>query len=1257
MTVFAGVASATDLSRYRWAVIGDSLSDPDWVCDCGCGVGKFDHYYHFVAGNTGIQVVYTNAVGSTGYMKEINQTYGKCFYRRLLENPLPRDVDVVTILGSVNDGINAPDLTSAGRVSDELPGKENVAAYINKTIDVIREQAPNAKIVLVTGLHFKGTAQEKYRRCMDVLGKVADYRCVEFHDWLTPNPDDPLDFVNITNSAFARDYAVDWKKSGAFGHPNERYNSDWLAPKFESVLVKALTDPDPIDPPSVNLSRYRWAVVGDKYSVSENRPWPKYVDFVSEKTGIHIPYENAANSDKIGYWADNSGKDMPFYRRIQENPVPSDVDLITLYGTVFDHNFDSTRYDTDPDNDIYPGNPGDRLPTKTYAAYVNAALDALVGQAPKAKIVMVGPLYHSGISTEKLNGINDTLAAVAEYRGIEFHDWLNGQSGDPLDYHRITTDLDFFEEFVYDRTGRTMGSGNWYGEPTASYHAQWIGPRMLSIVSNALVGTGAPAVAPELSSVRVIPWGSSAVFYGSFAKIGSGARSGDVYLAYGESPERLCEPIKVLEGRTGSFEYELKGIAKNTRYFFSLTAVNDARTPMTSAAVTGSFTTIEEDRKDWSSKKWAVIGDSISDPVHPSAKDPVTKYYHFVARDTGIRVVYTNAFGSTGYEHQNGNGIKGFYIRLKDESKWRIPADVDVVTIFGSVNDCDKYNHIGSASDRFEDGKSSYSAYVNGTVDLVRKYAPDARIILVSGIYYHLPEGKAEKFRKVTDAVRAVAEFRHVTFCDWLTEDPDDPLDFHRIADDPLAEGSFARRYAIDPDNLNTIGEFGHPNDLYNEIWLSPHFRSILATAFADDFAIGEPTARPSTNFNGSVVSFAFAGEIPDGSEASAMLSLEGVDYVGEIRNGSVVFTIPAETVTAGNRYGGVITLTVDGNVYVKPVDLVQGRIAVDEDADWIREGAATFGTTGAWSGGLAIVEDEAIAVSDAVFTAARPSPENSVVTVATVVAFGGVDDHPFDDTALAGVKVVGVGDTRRYAMLTGVGVKTNFSAVANLGSMVAVTVRVDFAEKTLDYGIGDGVFGPFPLKSGASCVSDVCFAGRATVVSLEGAYRAEGVDTNLAAVGGTGYATVEEAVSAAGSDGVRLLWDATWTPSEKGEYRVSTNGFTLAIGGGLAWSVKDNGDGTVTVSVTDGADPSAPSPTSITIVGGKVRIGVRDVSADCRYALEKTFDLADGFTVVDKTWTSGADLLAGTSELVVDFGPDESQAFYRVVVSASERH
>ena len=110
-----------------------------------------------------------------------------------------------------------------------------------------------------------------------------------------------------------------------------------------------------------------------------------------------------------------------------------------------------------------------------------------------------------------------------------------------------------------------------------------------------------------------------------------------------------------------------------------------------------------------------------------------------------------------------------------------------------------------------------------------------------------------------------------------------------------------------------------------------------------------------------------------------------------------------------------------------------------------------------------------------------------------------------------------------------------------------------------------------------------------------------------------------------------------------------------LAIGGALAYSVKDNGNGTITVTVAGGASPDAPAAMSITFAGSTAKVGVSEAQANCWYALEKTTDLALPFVVDQSTWVSGSSLIAGSAELAIAMDGSESQAFYRIVVSATK--
>ncbi len=413
---------------------------------------------------------------------------------------------------------------------------------------------------------------------------------------------------------------------------------------------------------------------------------------------------------------------------------------------------------------------------------------------------------------------------------------------------------------------------------------------------------------------------------------------------------------------------------------------------------------------------------------------------------------------------------------------------------------------------------------------------------------------------------------------------------------------------------------------------------------------LGEAEARPGTDYNGSSVSVAVSG-IPDGATVSAKVSVNGVDYVGVVDAGVAYFDVPAVVVTAGNVYAGTITLTVDGVDYTKDVSLVQGSQVFDEKEGWIRESAAMLGTTGAWSGAKVAVADGRISVSNAVFSATAPSRTDSIVTISSTLTFGGANDDAFSPLDIAGVKVVKVADSYRYAFLTDGGVVTNLDAVAKVSCDTEVQTMIDPIAGEVEYIVGGTKFGPFPCVRGVSRVSAVSYSGECDIASLTGAYRFDGIDTNLAASGGIEYATVAEAV-ASGSGQVELLWDTSWSPASAGAYTIVRNGFALTLGGSLACQVTDNGDGTITVTVAGGAAPESPRATSVTFAGSSLKVGVSEVKAGCWYALEKTSDLSKPFAVDESTWVSGASLLAGTSELSIVLDGSEPNGFYRVVVS-----
>lgn len=230
-------ANAADWSGYRWAVIGDSLSDPR-LNPVG---GK---YYEIIARETGIRT-YVNAVGGTGYWR--GEENGKAFYQRL-EN-LPSDVDIVTVFGTVNDWKyyqNRSVNRQIGTPSDKLSETNTVSAFMNAAIDVIQRRAPKAKLVLVGSLYYFGVGSKYHNNVNEALKSIAKARGIEFHDLYAARPGDPLDFRNIdprtqTGSIdFAKKYTRDYRDNGSYGHPSAAYNEEFLVPVFKDILGKHL---------------------------------------------------------------------------------------------------------------------------------------------------------------------------------------------------------------------------------------------------------------------------------------------------------------------------------------------------------------------------------------------------------------------------------------------------------------------------------------------------------------------------------------------------------------------------------------------------------------------------------------------------------------------------------------------------------------------------------------------------------------------------------------------------------------------------------------------------------------------------------------------------------------------------------------------------------------------------------------------------------------------------------------------------------
>lgn len=123
--------------------------------------------------------------------------------------------------------------------------------------------------------------------------------------------------------------------------------------------------------------------------------------------------------------------------------------------------------------------------------------------------------------------------------------------------------------------------------------------------------------------------------------------------------------------------------------------------------------------KKWSGKKWACVGDSLTEKNIRTTKN----YHDYVADDTGITVINMGISG-TGYKRRYENS-QAFYQRVSS-----IPRDVDVVTIFGSGNDLYMYGDVlGEATDT---GTDTLCGCINTTIDNLYAVLPTVQLGIVT---------------------------------------------------------------------------------------------------------------------------------------------------------------------------------------------------------------------------------------------------------------------------------------------------------------------------------------------------------------------------------------------------------------------------------------------------------------------------------------------------------------------------------------------
>ena len=160
---------------------------------------------------------------------------------------------------------------------------------------------------------------------------------------------------------------------------------------------------------------------------------------------------------------------------------------------------------------------------------------------------------------------------------------------------------------------------------------------------------------------------------------------------------------------------------------------------------------------DWSSIKWVVVGDSLTDP----SINATHKYHAVLSELLPIKSVTVLGKGGTGY-WRGSDSNTCFYQRMTGH----IPADTNLITIYGSVNDWKWQTDglsLGTITDTIADG--TYAGYVNEALNVAKAQAPNATIIMI-GTPYFTKNINYTRWRQATAINRQIAEARNIPFYD-----------------------------------------------------------------------------------------------------------------------------------------------------------------------------------------------------------------------------------------------------------------------------------------------------------------------------------------------------------------------------------------------------------------------------------------------------------------------------------------------------------
>lgn len=154
----------------------------------------------------------------------------------------------------------------------------------------------------------------------------------------------------------------------------------------------------------------------------------------------------------------------------------------------------------------------------------------------------------------------------------------------------------------------------------------------------------------------------------------------------------------------------------------------------------------------WGGKKWAAMGDSLTEVNSRATK----RYMDYIADSTGITVTNLGKSG-TGYL-KTYNSNQNFLNRVNT-----IPTDSDVVTIFGSGNDCSQT--LGNVTDT---GTNTVCGCINNTIDNIRTRIVGVKLGIISPTPWDNYPTTTENnnMAKYSDALKQICALKGVPFLD-----------------------------------------------------------------------------------------------------------------------------------------------------------------------------------------------------------------------------------------------------------------------------------------------------------------------------------------------------------------------------------------------------------------------------------------------------------------------------------------------------------